>query len=220
MSNHSLGLDEALTTYLRNRGVRESNEARELREVTLAENEWSRMQISPEQGAFLSLMVRLTGAKRIVEIGTFTGYSALWMAEALPADGKIEACDISEEWTSFGRAYWEKAGVSEKIQTHIAPALETLEAWIESENPPVFDMAFIDADKENYEGYFEACLKLVRPGGLIAVDNVLWGGSVLDEEKDESTTAIVQFNESRTHDDRVHLAMTPIGDGLTLCIVK
>jgi caffeoyl-CoA O-methyltransferase len=175
------------------------------------------MQISPEQGAFMVLLVRLLGARRTLEVGTFTGYSALAVAEALPDDGRVTACDVSEEWTSVGVAAWQAAGVDHKIDLKLAPALETLDHLLEQGAADRYDFMFIDADKANYDGYYERGLKLVRPGGVIAVDNVLWGGSVADAERqDEDTRAIRALNDKIRNDPRVDMVMLPIGDGLTL----
>lgn len=175
------------------------------------------MQISPEQGQFMAFLARLTGARRVVEVGTFTGYSALTVALALPADGRLVACDVSAEWTAIGRRYWEEAGVADKIDMRLAPALETLDALLTDGHADTFDMAFIDADKENYGAYYERCLRLIRPGGLIMVDNVLWGGSVADPDRDDGdTNAIRALNRALRDDDRVDFSLVPIGDGLSL----
>ena len=220
MSTESLGLNEALTQYLRTVGVRESEVLRDLRTTTRETNPWYIMQISPEQGALMALLVKLSGAQRILEIGTFTGYSALWMAGALPADGRIVACDLSDKWLDIARTYWEKAGVQERIETRIGPAANSLEQLLNDGAQGTFDMAFIDADKANYDSYYESCLQLVRPGGLIAIDNVLWSGKVLDAVQDEDTRAIAALNQKLMKDERIDLAMSPIGDGLTLCLVR
>jgi predicted O-methyltransferase YrrM len=178
------------------------------------------MQIAPEQGQFMALLVRLIGARRILEIGTFTGYSALAMALALPADSRLVACDVSETWTDVARRFWAEAGVAERIDLRLRPALETLETLetLSAEGGrDGFDLAFIDADKERYRDYFEACLRLVRPGGLICVDNTLWGGSVADPQRtDADTEAIRAFNAALHADPRIDLSLVPIGDGLTL----
>jgi caffeoyl-CoA O-methyltransferase len=174
----------------------------------------ARMLVAPEQGALLTLLTKLAGARRAIEVGTFTGYSALCIARGLPADGKLLCCDVSEEWTSVGRRYWEKAGVAGKIELRIAPATETLRALPEREE---WDLAFIDADKVNYAAYYAEVLKRLRPGGLIMVDNVLWSGRVVDPAADdEQTEAIRSFNDTVAKDDRVERAMIPIADGLTL----
>jgi predicted O-methyltransferase YrrM len=178
------------------------------------------MQISPEQGRFMALLVRLMGARRTLEVGVFTGYSALSVALALPPEGRIVACDISEEWSAMARRHWEKAGVAHKIDLRIAPALETLDTLI-AEGAAPFDFAFIDADKSNYLGYYERALALVRPGGLIAVDNTLWSGAVADPGNDDrDTRAIRAFNDALHADPRVETAMLPIGDGLSLALKR
>jgi caffeoyl-CoA O-methyltransferase len=175
----------------------------------------SGMQIAPEQGAFLTILTRLIGARRAIEIGTFTGYSALCIARGLPADGALLCCDVSEEWTAVGRQYWEKAGVAERIELRVAPALDTLVTLTPT---PPFDLAFIDADKPNYANYFDALFPLMRPNGVILVDNVLWDGNVVQPEvDDDNTRAIRAFNDKVAADDRVDTVMLPIADGLTLC---
>lgn len=216
MSSRTLNLDDALYDYLLKRGVREPAAARELRERT-RKLPMAMMQISPEQGALMSMLVRLIGARRAIEVGTFTGYSALCVALALPVDGKLIACDVSDEWTSIGREYWMKAGVAGKIDLRLAPALETLDALLAAGEAGRFDFAFIDADKANYDAYYERILRLLRPGGLVGIDNVLWGGRVVDATAhDADTTAIRALNEKLAGDDRIDLALLPIGDGLTL----
>ena len=172
------------------------------------------MQISPEQGAFMTVLTRLIGAQRAVEVGTFTGYSALCIARGLPSSGKLVCCDISEEWTAIGREAWQRAGVADRIDLRIAPAIETLRAMPEEEH---VDLAFIDADKTGYADYYEELLRRLRPNGLIMVDNVLWGGSVIDDSRtDDDTKAIRAFNDKVAADDRVDTVMIPLGDGLTL----
>ena len=213
MSAKTIGLSEELHAYLVGVGLRETDVQRELRKIT-AEHPKSNMQISPEQGAFMQSLIRLSGAKRCLEIGTFTGYSALSMAQALPAEGQVICCDISEEFVSVGRPFWKKAGVDSMIHVHIGPALETLKGL---EGP--FDLAFIDADKENYRAYYEACLELVRPGGLILSDNTLWSGQVAYPEFDDpETIAIRELNAFIHADPRVFPTLVPIGDGLTLAV--
>ena len=217
MSKSTLGLEPDLRDYLLSVGMRESDIQKRLRAETAKLSE-SRMQIAPEQGQFMALLVELTGAKRAIEIGTFTGYSALSVAMALPAEGRLIACDISREWTDIGKPFWAQAGVADKIDLRIGPALETLASLLDQGGKDCFDIAFIDADKENYQAYFDACLELLRPGGLIMVDNVLWGGSVIDPEKqDEETVAIRTLNTRLHADERITLSMIPIADGLTLC---
>ena len=176
------------------------------------------MQVAPEQGAFMTLITRLIGARSAIEVGTFTGYSALCIARGLPDDGQLICCDVSEEWTSVGRPYWEKAGVADRIDLRIAPAVETLKSL---PNERTFDLAFIDADKINYPVYYEELLTRIRPGGLIMVDNVLWGGAVVDPSNDqENTIAIRAFNDLVAGDDRVEAVMIPLSDGITLIRVR
>lgn len=205
---------DTLSEYVNANWVREPEIMRELRELTATRDDAS-YQISADEAQFLAFMTRATSATRYLEIGVFTGYSALAVALALPPNGIITACDISEEFTSIGREFWERAGVSSKIELRIAPALDTLNTLISEGRE--YDFAFIDADKPNYRGYYEACLKLVRPGGLIAVDNVLWGGKVTDSlMQDESTRAIRELNAFIHQDERVDVCLCPIGDGVTL----
>ena len=214
MSNRTLALDESLSNYLRRVGVREPSILRELREET-APIAGAGMQIAPEQGQFMALLVELIQAERCLEIGTFTGYSSLAVALALPPHGRIVCCDVSHEWTSMARRYWRTAGVDDKMDLRLAPALETLEELIAAGDR--FDFAFIDADKENYEAYYEACLTLLRPGGLLAIDNVLWNGAVADPAQTDVDTEAIRATNERVHaDDRVSLSLIPIGDGLTL----
>lgn len=216
MSNRTIKLDDRLHRYLLEHSVREPALLRELRART-ADHEWARMQIAPEQGQFMALLVELLGARRIIEVGTFTGYSALCMAQALPADGELVCCDRSAEWTAIGEPYWERAGVRERIDLRIAPALETLDSLIANGLSETFDIAFIDADKTNYHNYYERCLRLVRRGGLIMFDNTLWGGAVADpDDHDDDTVALRALNEMLLHDQRVSMSLVPIGDGLTL----
>ena len=216
MSTATIILDEKLREYLLNVSVKESEILRELREET-AQMEYSAMQISPEQGAFMSFLVELIQAKRTLEIGVFTGYSALVVAMALPEDGIVTACDVSKEWANVGMKYWKKAQVEDKIDLRIAPALKTLDQLLSEGKQGTYDFAFIDADKIEYQGYFDKSLELLRIGGLIAIDNVLWGGSVIDDSiQDSSTKAIREFNENLSSDPRVSISMVPIGDGLTL----
>jgi len=189
---------------------------RQLREETANLKE-ARMQLSPEQGQLLAFLVELTGARKAIEVGTFTGYSALCVATALPDNGHLVACDVSETWTTIGKRYWEEAGVLDKINLCIAPALETLDKLLATGEADSFDFALIDADKENYEIYYERILALLRVGGLLLVDNVLWSGKVADpDDTGESTLAIRAFNRKVHEDDRVSLSMLPIGDGMTL----
>lgn len=216
MSHRTLTITDALHAYLLGVGVRESDAARRLRQAT-ADLPMARMQISPEQGAFMQMLVRLIGARRTLEVGTFTGYSALVVAEALPPDGHIIACDVSAEWTAIGRPFWTQAGVAERIDLRLRPALETLDEVLADGGQGSLDFAFIDADKSNYDAYYERCLRLLRPGGLIGIDNSLWGGAVIDPSRqDDDTVAIRALNQKIRDDGRVDMVLVPIGDGLTL----
>lgn len=216
MSTRTLNLNDQLYQYLLDHSLRETETMRQLREIT-AQHEWSRMQISPEQGQFMALLVNIIGAQRIIEIGTYTGYSALCMAQALPEHGQLICCDMSKEWTDIGRPFWQQAGVEKRIQLRIAPALETLDQLLANNETEPFDLAFIDADKTNYLNYYERCLTLIRQGGLILFDNTLWSGHVADASKqDEDTVAIRALNETLHNDKRISMSLLPIGDGLTL----
>jgi caffeoyl-CoA O-methyltransferase len=216
MSNRSIPLTDSLYEYLIDVSLREPALLLALREETAGMRNRS-MQISPEQGQFMALLARLAGAKRCLEIGVFTGYSSLAVALALPEDGRIVACDVSEEWTAVARRYWAAAGMDHKIDLRLAPALQTLDALVADGQSGRFDLAFIDADKERYLEYYERVLRLLRPGGLVAVDNTLWSGRVADPEvADEDTVALRHFNECLHRDERVDLSLVPIGDGLTL----
>ena len=218
MTKTATGLAPDLYAYILETSLREPPVLARLREET-AKMPRGRMQVAPDQGQFLGLLVRLIGAKRIVEIGTFTGYSSTSMALALPADGKLIACDISEEFTAMARRTWAEAGVAERIDLRIGPAVDSLDALIAGGGAGTFDMAFIDADKANYANYYERCLTLLRPGGLVAVDNVLWSGAVLDPAKtDEDTVAIRAFNAAMKTDDRVVQSLLSMADGLTLAV--
>ncbi|MEM1400094.1 MAG: class I SAM-dependent methyltransferase [Pseudomonadota bacterium] len=217
MSSRSIGLPDDIWAYLCQTGVRESDVARRLRDKTQTMLSVANMQIAPEQGQFLAFLAKLIGAKKAVEVGTFTGYSALCVADAMGADGRLIACDVSDEWTQIGRQAWAEAGVAERIDLHIRPALETLANLIEDGHRNTVDMALIDADKQNYSAYYDHLLQLVRPGGLIIVDNVLWSGAVADPSvSDPSTEAIRTLNQKIVQDDRVDVSMVPIGDGMTL----
>jgi predicted O-methyltransferase YrrM len=177
----------------------------------------SRMQIGPDQGAFLAMLARLIGARRALEIGVYTGYSSLAVAAALPEGGKLVACDVSEEWTSIARRYWAQAGLADRIELRLGPALATLADLLAQGGADSFDFAFIDADKLEYDAYYESCLRLVRPGGLIAIDNVLWGGAVADPaENDPETAAIRTLNQKVRDDPRVESSLVTIGDGVLL----
>ena len=216
MSSRTIVLNDALYEYLLSVSLREPDVLCRLREETEKMPQHN-MQISPEQGQFMALLVELTGARKCLEVGTFTGYSTLSLALALPEDGQIVACDISEEFTSRAKPYWQKAGVAGKIDLRLGPALETLDALIADGESGAFDFAFIDADKVNYQGYFQRALDLIRRGGLILVDNVLWSGAVVDPARDdEDTEAIRAFNQACADDPRISLSLVPIGDGLTL----
>ncbi|TNE75866.1 MAG: methyltransferase domain-containing protein [Gammaproteobacteria bacterium] len=216
MSNQTINLSDDLYQYLLDVSLRETELLRALREET-AQLPNANMQIAPEQGQFMALLVQLSGARKVIEVGVYTGYSSLAVAMALPPDGYLLACDVSEEYTSVARRYWEQAGIGHKIDLHLAPAVDTLDKFIQDELDKDFDFAFIDADKENYDAYYERCLSLLRPGGLITVDNVLWNGSVINPEKqDADTRAIRAFNEKLLTDERVDISLVPIGDGLTL----
>ena len=208
-------LTSELSDYLVEHGTPPDPVQRALIDETAALGSVAGMQIAPEQGAFLTTFTRLVGARRAIEIGTFTGYSALCIARGLPDDGALVCCDVSEEWTAIGRKAWESAGVSERIDLRIAPALETLASL---PGDAVFDLAFIDADKPNYANYFDALLPRIRPNGAILVDNVLWDGNVVkDDVTDDNTLAIKAFNDKVARDDRVDTVMLPLADGLTIC---
>ncbi len=216
MSNKSIGLPDDLHEYLLSVSLREPNILRELREETAALPNHN-MQIAPEQGQFMAFLVKLMGARRALEVGVFTGYSSLAVALALPEDGQIMACDVSEEFTAVARKYWQKAGVAHKIQLHLAPAAQTLARFLDEGQAGQYDFAFIDADKPNYDTYYEQCLQLLRPGGLMAIDNVLWDGKVTDTAvTDPDTQTIRTLNQKLRSDERVDLSLVLIGDGLTL----
>ncbi|WP_372748898.1 class I SAM-dependent methyltransferase [Litorivivens sp.] len=215
MSNRSYGLSEAEHDYLLKTTVREHPSLAQLRDHTM-KMPMARMQIAPEQAQFMQLLINMLGATHCIEVGVFTGYSTLAVALALPADGRIIACDISEEYTAVARTYWEKAGVDYKVDLRLAPAQDTLDALIAAGEREFYDFAFIDADKENYVRYYEQCLTLVRPGGLIAIDNALWDGRVAKDSADEETRAIQAVNSRVGKDHRVECSLVPVGDGLLL----
>jgi predicted O-methyltransferase YrrM len=220
MSTIQTGVSEDLTEYIRSVTIRESDLFRRLREET-ATRPNAMMQISAVQGQFMDMLVRLIGAKRTLEVGVFTGYSSTTVALALPEDGRIIACDVSDEYTSVARRYWREAGVEHKIDLRLGPAVETLDALLSQHQAGSFDFAFIDADKENYDHYYERALRLLRPGGLIAIDNVLWHGKVLDDSiQDADTRAIRALNKKLHHDERVFLSLIPVGDGMTLALKR
>ncbi len=216
MSNQTINVTDEIYRYILDVSLREPPILAELRRRTAAHPRMT-MQISPEQGQFMALLVRLSGARRCLEIGVFTGYSSLAVALALPDDGRVVACDVSEEYTRMARDFWSRAGVEDKIQLHLAPALETLDDLLAQGQAGAFDFAFIDADKGNYLAYYERSLELLRPGGLIAVDNTLWSGRlVAPAAGDADSIALDAFNRQLHGDERVDLSLVPIGDGLTL----
>ena len=218
MRQTTLGLDQKLYEYILSVSVQEVEVLQKLREET-AKHPAARMQIAPEQGQFMALLVQLLGAKKTLDIGVFTGYSSLVVALALPPEGQVIACDIDRESTAIARRYWQQAGVADKIELRIAPALQTLDKLIEEGQTDTFDFAFIDADKRNYKNYYEKTLQLIRPGGLIAIDNVLWSGRVADpQDEDKRTMAIRAFNQKLAQDQRVKISLVSIADGLTLVL--
>jgi predicted O-methyltransferase YrrM len=216
MSARTFTLSEPLHEYLLHVSVRELPLLAQLRQETAALPN-ATMQISPEQGNLMSLLVRMTGARRSLEVGVFTGYSSLCVALALPPDGILTACDISKDYTAVARRYWKDAGVDGKIDLRLGAALKTLDGLIKEGRADWYDFAFIDADKRNYPGYYERALVLLRPGGVLAVDNVLWSGKVADPTvRDDDTIAIRTFNEELARDERIDISVIPIGDGLTI----
>ena len=215
MSSRTLNLTDTIYQYLLNTSLREHPAQVALREATRT-HPYAMMQISPEQGQFMAMLVRLIGARRTIEIGVFTGYSALSVAMALPEDGKVLACDISDEFTRVGVPYWQSAGVAHKIDLQLAPAVKTLDARIAAGEQGQYDFAFIDADKSGYDAYYERCLVLLRTGGLITIDNTLWSGKVAAPSEDVDTKALQALNSKLLCDERVDISMLPIGDGLTL----
>ena len=216
MAPRTLTIDDRLYDYLIAHSLRDLPVLAELRAET-AKLPQAGMQTAAEQGQFLGLLIELIGAKRTIEVGTFTGYSALAVALALPPEGRVIACDVNPEFTAIARRYWAKAGMTQKIDLRLAPARETLDGLLAAGEAGRFDFAFIDADKENYLAYYDRCLELLRPGGLMAIDNVLWGGAVADPaDDDKDTRAIRALNDTLKGDRRVTLSMVPIGDGLSL----
>ena len=216
MSSRTLNLTDDLLAYVREHGVHEHPVLSRLREDT-AQMPMAQMQIAPEQGAFMALLVKLIGATRILEIGTFTGYSSTAMALAMPPGGRMVCLDVSEEWTDRAREAWRDAGVDDRVDLRIGPAVESLEKLEDD----AFDLAFIDADKTSYDAYYEGCLRVVRPGGLILIDNVLQGGRVVDERADdENVTAIRALNAKIAADNRVDMTLLPVADGLTMARVR
>ncbi|MBM3268406.1 MAG: class I SAM-dependent methyltransferase [Candidatus Sericytochromatia bacterium] len=220
MSTATLNLDARLRQYLLDHSLREPEVLARLRDETSL-HPYARMQISPEQGQFMALLARLMGARKALEVGTFTGYSAICVARALAPGGKVVAMDVSAESSEVARRYFAEAGVADRVDLRVAPALETLDALLAAGEAGTFDMAFIDADKERYLAYYERALQLLRPGGLILVDNTLWSGAVADpSDTDESTAAIREFNSFVHADERVDVSLLPVGDGLTLALKR
>ena len=218
MSSKSFLIPDKLYSYYQTVALREPALLKELGLLNESEPH-GRMQVSPEQGQFLRLLVTLTGAKKCLEVGVFTGYSSLCVALALPPDGKIIACDVSATWTDIARRFWQRAGVADKIDLRLGPALETLDRLLAQGQDNTFDFAFIDADKPNYWNYYERAYRLTRPGGLIGIDNTLWSGAPADAaDQSENTVAIRDFNSKLQRDERVMISMLPIGDGLTLAL--
>jgi predicted O-methyltransferase YrrM len=217
MTARTLNLDDALYQYLLDVSLRETPLLKRLRDETQA-LPMARWQVAPEQGQFLALLVKLTGARRLLEVGTFTGYSALCMAAALPADGSLICCDIPGDYNAIARQYWQEAGLAGRINLRLAPALETLAELERQGQGESFDLVFIDADKANYPGYLEHALRLLRVGGLAVFDNTLWSGRVLEANPESADTRAIQtLNRALKDDARVDLSLLPLGDGLTLC---
>ena len=220
MSNRTLAISESIYQYLCDHSLREDPILKDLRDHTYDMEERA-MQIAPEQGQFMKMLVKLIGAKNTIEVGVFTGYSSLAIALALPEDGRIVACDVNPQYTSVAEKFWVSAGVREKIDLRIGPAKDTLLELINADLTGTFDFAFIDADKINYDHYYELCLQLIRPGGLITVDNVLWGGAVSDDTiNDVDTNSIRALNDKLHQDERIDLSLVPVGDGLTLAMKR
>ena len=220
MSNKTFTMSDTLAAYMQSVSLREPDVLTRLREET-SRLPMSLMQIAPEQGQFMQLLVKALDIRRAIEVGVFTGYSTLCVALAMPDDGRIIACDINKKWTDIAQRYWKEAGVDNKIELRLAPALQTLDTLIGEQLQNKFDFAFIDADKAGYKDYYERVLALIRPGGLIAIDNTLWNGSVTDEsDQTESTQAIRDINRHLHTDERVDISLLPIGDGLTLALKR
>ncbi|KPK36773.1 MAG: SAM-dependent methyltransferase [Nitrospira bacterium SG8_35_1] len=216
MSNKTLCITEKLYEYMLSVSLREPDVLRQLRFET-ASDVHANMQISPEQGQFMALLVKMLSAKNTLDVGVYTGYSSLCIALSLPKDGRVIACDLNREWTDTAKRYWRKAGVTEKIELRLAPAKKTLEDLLAKKAAATFDFAFIDADKINYDLYYEYCLELIRPGGLVAIDNVLWDGAVADDAVDDADTMAIRTLNHKIHSDpRVEISLVPIADGLTL----
>ena len=220
MSTQPLNLSENLYQYLLSVSLRESDLLRQLRQET-AQHAMGQMQISPEQGQFMALLIQLIGATKALEIGVFTGYSSLAVAIALPDNGTLIACDVNADYTAIAQRYWRQAGVAHKIDLRIAPALETLDRLLANGQANSFDFIFIDADKSNYDNYYERSLQLTRPGGLIVIDNVLWSGRVADPHETQKRTQTIRDLNKKIHQDhRITLSMLPVADGLTLALKK
>lgn len=221
MSTEHISMTSELFSYMRRVSLRETELRRELREETARLSE-AQMQILPEQGQFMALLLRLMGARKGVEVGTFTGYSALCFAEVLPENGRLVCCDVSTEYTAIAQRYWERAGLRYKMDLRLAPALETLEQLIAEGQSGTYDFCFLDADKENYTSYYEKALELLRPGGLLMADNVLWSGRVVEDNGDQTkaTVALKRFNDLLADDRRIDLSLLPLADGLTLAVKK
>lgn len=221
MSAKSIGLSDSLHSYVVGHSSPVDPVLRELAEETAAMGGVARMQIAPEQGTFLTLLTRLLRPRQAVEVGTFTGYSAICVARELAPGGRLLCCDVSEEWTALARRYWARAGVDERIDLRLAPALETLQAL---PREPLLDLSFVDADKPGYAAYWQELVPRTRPGGVLLVDNVLWHGSVVPDPEggpeDDDTRAIREFNDLAAADDRVDLVVLPIADGLTLAVKR
>ncbi len=215
MTNKTLQMTTTLSRYLAETGFRESEVLQQIRETTTQRTD-ANMQIAPEQGQLMALLIQLMGARRIIEIGVFTGYSSLAMAEVLPGEGYILACDINPDTTAIAQRYWQAAGVDKKINLQLAPALETLNKVLTEGAAGTFDMAFIDADKLSYDAYYECCLKLLRSGGLLILDNMLWSGYVAEAGGDADTQALKGMNQKIHQDDRVDMVLLPLADGVTL----
>ena len=216
MSNKTIGISDELAAYVAKVGTREPEVLARLRAETVLLPEHG-MQIAPEEGAFLAMLAQLIGARRCIEIGTFTGDSSIAVALALPDDASVVCCDVSEEWTSLARKYWEEAGVAGKVELRLGPATNTLDQLLADGQEETYDFAFVDADKTGYDGYYERLLRLVRRGGLIAFDNTLWSGKVLDEEsEDKDTRAIRALNSKSASDQRITICLVPVADGVTL----
>ena len=221
MSYKSIGLDDRLYEYLAAVSLREPDILAQLREETAALPN-AGMQIAPDQGQFMALLVKLTGATKVLEVGVFTGYSSLSVTLALPAQGRVTAFDISPEWTAVARRYWERAGVADKIDLRLGAAIDGLDALLkQGDTEGTYDFAFIDADKENYDGYYERALRLLKPGGLLLIDNVLWGGRVADASANDADTVAIRALNLKIHtDSRVDISLLPIADGLTLALKR